>query len=81
MDRKSYTVYESEMPAPLYVEPTSLEFVVDRIREVAFPLIVVRFEDKTGIEAQELLGEINHELASRGLTGFPAVSKRRIRNA
>ena len=78
-EKNSYTVYESEIVAPLYVEAASYEFVIERIREKALPLIVVRFEEMPGHEAQAALEEINLELTSRGLNGFPIVSKRRIR--
>lgn len=79
MSEKSYTVYESEIIVPLYLEPTTLDFVVERIRERALPILIARFEEVPGHEAQAALAEINMELTSRGLADMPMVTKRRIR--
>ena len=79
MSEKSRTIYETEMIVPMYPEDNLLHYVADKIREVATPVLVVRFEDKTGVEAQAILSDLNREIESRGLSGFPPVSKRRIR--
>lgn len=72
------TFYESEIIAPSYfAQPEDAEFLIDRIRELAWPVITIRFEDMSGHEAQARLDEINHEFASRGLPRFPPVRPRR----
>ena len=76
------TVYETEMIVPAAPIEGSLDFITDRVRELATPVIVCRFyfEDigsGAGMEAATRLNDINNELASRGLSQFPPLTKRR----
>lgn len=76
------TFYESEIVAPSFFDRSEdAEFLIDRIRDLGWPIITVRFEDMSGHEAQARLNEMNHEFASRGLPTFPPVSPRRRRGA
>ena len=66
--------YETSMIAPAYFDsPEDADFLIERIRDLGLPIIVARFYDVSGNEAQVRVGEINVELGSRGLPQFPPV--------
>ena len=66
--------FETHITAPSHFDtPEDAEFIFDRIRDLAWPIIVVRFDSMSGVEAQARINDINNELASRGLPEFPPV--------
>lgn len=69
--------YETEVGAPLFERDEDAAFLIEKVRDLAFPVIVARFENVTQREAEQRVREINVELASRGLPEFPPVRRRR----
>lgn len=61
------TTYECELPYPMYGEVGHPEPAgVEKIRELAFPVLVCRFEGETLASAVRRRDEINEELRAYG---------------
>lgn len=66
--------FETHIVAPSHFDnPEDAEFIFSKIRELAWPVILVQFDAMSGVEAQERITDINHELAARNLPKFPPV--------
>ena len=67
--------YRTAIVAPAYFDyDGDAVFLLDRIRELATPIIVARFDDVTRTEAEERRADINQELRSRGLPELPSLT-------
>lgn len=66
--KKPTATYECEMTAPAdgQLLPGGMDDVVSRVRDLAWPVIVARFEGVTRAKAEEYRDEINGELRALG---------------
>lgn len=74
-------VYEIAIVAPAVLLAEEAEFLIDRIRDLATPVIVAQFEDVSATEAQRRVADLNMELRSRGLPEFQGTVTLRRRKA
>ena len=63
--------YQAQLVAPAYFQSReTADVLIEKIREVAFPILVAHFEDVSRAEATQRLCDLNQELRAWGLPEF-----------